>query len=150
MLVGTKKLYTQVNQEITIRHAVLRQYCKGSGKKKKKKKRKNWKFVSVFLVAYSNIFNNSFVFFSLFWWLNTRYNMVLASTYHQKYPLRQLVLKTDVTVVQLLRLFILDFFLPWHPSLVIDTSILMQYKVTIKACYDGSDAYKNNCYIYFA
>ena len=52
--------------------------------------------------------------------------MVLASVYHQKCPLRQLVLKTDVTLVQTLELIILDFFLPGNPSLVIVTCILMQ------------------------
>ena len=36
--------------------------------------------------------------------------MVLASAYHSKCSLRQLVLKTDVTLVQSLQLIILDFF----------------------------------------
>ena len=35
--------------------------------------------------------------------------MVLASAYDQKCPLRTLVLNTDVTLVQTLRLIILDF-----------------------------------------
>ena len=35
--------------------------------------------------------------------------MVLVPVYHQKCPLRPLVLKTDVTLVQMLQLIILDF-----------------------------------------
>ena len=69
--------------------------------------------------------------------------MVLTSVYQQKFPLRQLVLKTDVTLVHTLPLIILDvfvlffvvvvfffvfflFFLPGNLSLVICTCILMQ------------------------
>ena len=52
--------------------------------------------------------------------------MVLASVYDQKCPLCQLVLKTDITVIQTLGLNILDFFLPGNPSWVIGASILMQ------------------------
>ena len=36
--------------------------------------------------------------------------MALVFAYHQKYPLRQLVLKTDVTLVQTLQLIIPDCF----------------------------------------
>ena len=44
----------------------------------------------------------------------------------QKCPLRQLDLKIDVTVVQTLRLIILDLFLPGNRSRLIGTCILMQ------------------------
>ena len=36
--------------------------------------------------------------------------MALASTYNQKRPLRQLVLKTDIILVQMQWLIFLDFF----------------------------------------
>ena len=62
--------------------------------------------------------------------------MVLAFAYDQKCPLRQQVLKTDVTLVQTLQLIILDFFYQ-------ETSWCN--KVTIKAWYGEFYAYKNNC-----
>ena len=65
------------------------------------------KIVSLFLVPYSNVFNNCFVF-SLLWRLNNRFIMVLTSAYDQKCHLRSLVLKTNATIVQKLRLIILD------------------------------------------
>ena len=51
--------------------------------------------------------------------------MDMAPAYDQKSLLFLLVLKTDVRLVQMLRMIILDF-LPGHPSPVIGTRILMQ------------------------
>ena len=90
-------IHAQVIQEIPIRNTVLRRWRKSNGKMTN---------LSLFLVACSNVSNNCFVFF--FWLLNNRFIMVLASAYDQKCSVRTLVLKTDVTLVQTLRLIILD------------------------------------------
>ena len=83
--------------------------CRGSYCKSKGKTSNFPDFVSLFLAVCSNVFNNCFTAF-LLWWLNAHFNMVLASAYDQKCSLHQLVLKTDVTLVQMLRLIILNCF----------------------------------------
>ena len=52
--------------------------------------------------------------------------LVLTFAYDQICPLRPLVLKNDFTLVQMLRLIILDFFLPGNPSRVIGACIVIQ------------------------
>ena len=91
-------------QEKLIRSFVLRRYVQ---------QRKNVKFsnfASHFIDACPSVFKSSFVYFSFFLCLSYRLSMILTSPYDPKCPVHPLVFKSDVTLVQTLRLFIFDFF----------------------------------------
>ena len=104
MLEGTKRLYMQKKFRLEMPFLV--------DNVKSKKKRQHFKICKpISLRVFIFFFQQCFVF-SLFWLLNNRFIMILAPAYDQKCPLRPLVLKTDVTLVQTLRLSILDFFYP--------------------------------------
>ena len=68
--------------------------------------------------------------------------MDLVFVNDQNCPLRPLVLKTDVTLVQTLRLIILDFF-TWKP-LSGDRHLYLDAVVTMKAWYGEYDTQKLN------
>ena len=93
VLVGSKQLYT--HQEIPIRNAIFRRK-----RKIKKRKRQNFKFCkSISHTIFDFVFNFQFFVFSYFGVI-----IVLVPPYDQKCPLCPLVLKTDYTLVQMLRL----------------------------------------------
>ena len=126
MLAGTKQLYTQK----WFKKFRLETPCLDDNVKSKEKRQsfKLWKPISLSIFIF--FFNNCFVF---------SFILVTKQSFHYDSgsricPLRQLVLKTNVTLVQTLRLVILDFVtgnsfssdLPGIPSPVIGACILMQ------------------------
>ena len=92
-------------QEIPIRNAVFSL----EDNVKSKEKRQQFKICKPISLSIFIFFFQQFFVFSLFWWLNNCFMLVLSPAYDHKWPLRPLVLKTDVTLVKTLRLISLDF-----------------------------------------
>ena len=76
---------------------------------KSKEKRQNFKICKPIFLCIFIFFSTIFCLFFILVTKN-RFIMILAPAHDHKCPLRSLVLKTDVTLVQTLRLIILDVF----------------------------------------
>ena len=137
MLVGTKQLYAQKwFKKFLLETPFLDDNVTSKDKRQNSKICKPislriyiyiYTYIYIYNLFYFILFYFQAVFvFSLLWWQNNRFIMILALAYDQNCPLRPLLFKTYVTLVQMLRLIILDFFLPGISSPVIGAYILMQ------------------------